>query len=205
MDRREFFRRGLGRVAEEAVQHVDKKIVERASRWIRPPFAIPELDFLLACTRCDACIKACPHEIIFSLAVKNGADVMDTPALDLLNKGCRLCDDWPCVNACEAQALKLPVMPDIEGTEVEAASGIEPAKFIPQPKLARLTVDTENCLPYQGPECGACASVCIVEGALEWQMERPLINQEKCTGCAMCREVCITEPKSIFIMKSAQV
>lgn len=198
MDRREFFRRGLGRVAEEAVQHVDKKIVERASRWIRPPFAIPELEFLLACTRCDACIKACPHKIVFPLAVQNGADVMNTPALDLLNKGCRLCEDWPCVNACEAKALKVPDVEDVKGdSETET-------RFIPQPKLAKLTVDTESCLPYKGPECGACASACIVEGALEWKIERPSINQEKCTGCAMCREVCITEPKSILIVKSTQ-
>ncbi len=200
MDRREFFRRGLGRVAEEAVQHVDKKMVERASRWIRPPFAIPELEFLLACTRCDACIKACPHNIIFPLAVNNGADVMNTPALDLLNKGCRLCEDWPCVTACEVGALKIPAIENAEDGEDASETGI-----VPQPRLAKLSIDTENCLPYQGPECGACASACIIDGALEWQMERPSINQEKCTGCAMCREVCITEPKSVLIMKSAQV
>ncbi len=205
MDRREFFRRGLGRVAEEAVQHVDKKVVERASRWIRPPFAVPELEFLLACTRCDACIKACPHDIIFPLAAGNGADVMNTPALDLLNKGCRLCEDWPCVTACEAHALKMPVA---DTDEAEIDSTVEPGAktgFSPQPRLAKLAIDTDNCLPYKGPECGACASACIIEGALEWQRERPSINQEKCTGCAMCREVCITEPKSVLIMKSAQV
>ncbi len=201
MDRREFFRRGLGRVAEEAVQHVDKKVVERASRWIRPPFAIAELEFLLACTRCDACIKACPHSIIFPLAAKNGADVMNTPALDLLNQGCRLCEDWPCVTACETKALQLPIIVDADD---ELGSENAP-RLLPQPKLAKITIDTESCLPYQGPECGACASACIIEGALEWQMEKPSINEDKCTGCAMCREVCITEPKSILIIKSAQV
>ncbi len=202
MDRREFFRRGLGRVAEEAVQHVDKKVVKRASRWIRPPFAISELEFLLACTRCDACIKACPHDIVFPLVASNGADVMNTPALDLLNKGCRLCEDWPCVTACEAQALKLPVAEDETDSDTDPAVKVD---LTHQPRLAKLTIDTENCLPYKGPECGACASACIIDGALEWQMERPSINQEKCTGCAMCREVCITEPKSVLIMKSAQV
>lgn len=202
MDRRDFFRRGLGRVAEEAVQHVDKKMVERASRWIRPPFAISELEFLLACTRCDACIKACPHDIVFPLAASNGADVMNTPALDLLNKGCRLCEDWPCVTACEAEALKLPVAEDETGSDIDPAVKLD---LTHQPRLAKLTIDTENCLPYKGPECGACASACIIDGALEWQMERPFINQDKCTGCAMCREACITEPKSVLIMKSAQV
>ncbi len=202
MDRRNFFRRGLGQVAKKAVQHVDTKVLERASRWIRPPFAIAELEFLLACTRCDACIKACPHDIIFPLTAKNGADVMNTPALDLLNKGCRLCEDWPCVEACETKALKIPVNDDVND---KTGSEVELTEFTPQPKLAKVTIDSESCLPYQGPECGVCASACTVEGALEWQMERPSINHEKCTGCAMCREVCITEPKSVLIMKSVQV
>ena len=56
-----------------------------------------------------ACIKACPHEIVFPLSPNNGAEVMNTPALDLLNKGCHLCEDWPCVNACETNALKIVV------------------------------------------------------------------------------------------------
>lgn len=194
MDRRDFFKKSFGRAAEKAVEVVDTKVAERASRWIRPPFAIPELEFLLACTRCDACITACPHGIVFPLSPNNGAEVMNTPALDLLNKGCRLCEDWPCVNACESNALMIPT--------VELDDQQENNTQAPQPKLAKIVVDESTCLPYQGPECGACASACIVEGALQWSMERPAINQELCTGCAMCREACITEPKSINILKN---
>ena len=198
MDRRDFFKKSFGRAAEKAVKVVDNKVAERASRWIRPPFAIPELEFLLACTRCDACIKACPHGIVFPLSPNNGAEVMNTPALDLLNKGCRLCEDWPCVTACETNALKIPAIASVENPD-DNQDEIPPA---PQPKLAKVVIDEASCLPYQGPECGACASACIVEGALQWSMERPTINQELCTGCAMCREVCITEPKSVNILKN---
>ena len=197
MDRRDFFRKSFGRAAEKAVEVVDNKVAERASRWIRPPFAIPELEFLLACTRCDACIKACPHEIVFPLSPGNGAEVMNTPALDLLNKGCRLCEDWPCVNACETRALLLPV---VESDNTDEHGDQQTARA-PQPKLARIVIDESVCLPYLGPECGACASACIVDGALQWSMEHPTINQELCTGCAMCREVCVTEPKSVLISK----
>ena len=194
MDRRDFFKKSFGRVAEKAVEVVDNKVAERASRWIRPPFAIPEIEFLLACTRCDACIKACPHEIVFPLSPNNGAEVMNTPALDLLNKGCHLCEDWPCVNACETNALKIPILDTDDNSDETLAA--------PQPKLAKVVIDEAACLPYMGPECGACASACIIEGALQWSMERPTINQELCTGCAMCREVCITEPKSVNILKN---
>ena len=188
MDRREFFRRSISRVAEKAVEKADNKIAARAVHWIRPPYAKTELEFLLSCTRCNDCIDACPYKIIFPLSAKNGADVMHTPALDLLNSGCHLCEDWPCVTACDANALSLP---DIQ---------LENDENFHLPRLAKAVVDTEICLPYKGPECGACAASCVVEGALVWEMERPSINLELCTGCAMCREHCITEPKAINIM-----
>ncbi len=112
-----------------------------------------------------------------------------TPALDLLNKGCHLCEDWPCVSACEANALLLPVQTDEEDRQISP----------PLPTLAKAVIDEKNCLPFSGPECGACISSCPVEGALKLDMAKPVINQGLCTGCGLCRENCITEPKSINI------
>lgn len=180
MDRRDFLRRGLGKVSEAAVEHADKKLAAKVN-WIRPPFALHELEFLLACTRCDACVTACPHEVIFKLAPRLGPEVVGTPALDLLNRACHLCEDWPCVTNCEAQALKLP--------EAE----------LHPPKLARAIINQQSCLPWLGPECGACRASCPVDQALIWDGERPLIQLEYCTGCALCRESCVTEPKAIDI------
>ena len=185
MDRRDFFRRGFGKATEAAVKVADKRVSDRAKHWIRPPYALPELDFLLACTRCNACIEACPHNVIFPLAARLGADVASTPALDLLTKGCHLCNDWPCVNACEPKALIL-AEPNEMG-EVEL------------PKFALAEINTNTCLPFTGPECGACAGSCIVEGALIFKNEKPRINAELCVGCGLCREVCIVEGKAINI------
>ncbi|MFK5914721.1 MAG: 4Fe-4S binding protein [Woeseiaceae bacterium] len=185
MDRRAFFRRGLGKVTEVAVKAVDKRASEKAKHWIRPPYAKTELDFLLSCTRCNACIEACPHNIIFPLAARLGADVVNTPALDLLKKGCSLCEGWPCVNACEANALVL--------------SEADEDGHINIPKFAAAEIDTDTCLPYSGPECGACGSACPIKGALIFERERPTINMEHCIGCALCRDVCIVEDKAINI------
>jgi ferredoxin-type protein NapG len=185
MDRREFFRNSARKLAEVAIDEIEARAAHRASRWIRPPYALEELEFLLQCTRCGDCIEACPHQVVFSLSARLGAQVVGTPALDLLNRGCHLCADWPCVAACEPGALKLP--------EVEANAAR------PLPKMASAAIDTGTCLPYSGPECGACRNSCPVPGALVWESERPRIEEEPCTGCALCREACIVEPKAVTI------
>ncbi len=195
MDRREFFTRSAGKVAQKVTQHAAEKARENAARWIRPPFAIEELDFLIACTRCGDCISACPYEIIFPLSSKLGAKVFNTPAMDLNNHACHLCEDWPCVQAC-AQACEKPVLkiPEINSEQKENTTSLKK----PLPKLANVFINIKTCLPYSGPECGAC-KVCPVEGAMIWDMEKPSINNDLCTGCALCREACIVEPKAIDV------
>lgn len=186
MKRRDFFRAGARKAAQITSRLVVEKIAWQADGWIRPPFAADELTFLLRCTRCDKCIEACPHGVLFNLPARLGPRVAGTPAMDLLKRGCRLCADWPCVGACEPDALRLP----------EHGEGTPPAP----PRLARVRIDRNTCLPYSGPECGACADSCPVPGALEWEDGlRPVINEGICTGCALCREACIMDPKAIEI------
>jgi NAD-dependent dihydropyrimidine dehydrogenase PreA subunit len=106
--------------------------------------------------------------------------------MDLLDRGCLMCADWPCVAACEPDALRLP--------DPGEGSPPSPAKF------AEVRIDTETCLPYLGPECGACADSCPIPGALAWEGGlRPVIDEEICTGCALCRQACILDPKAIKI------
>ncbi|HHJ12619.1 MAG TPA: 4Fe-4S dicluster domain-containing protein [Chromatiales bacterium] len=194
MDRRAFFRRALRKGGEQVVRHVERRVQRKAARWIRPPWAVPEVEFLLACTRCGACIEACPHGVVFPLPARLGAEVVATPALDLTTRGCHLCDDWPCVAACEPGALRFPTPPqEEEGGNEETAVPASP------PRLARATIDTERCLPWQGPECGACAAVCPVPDALQWDGPRPHIDGARCVGCALCRAACITDPPAVRI------
>lgn len=197
MKRRDFFKLGFQKAAGAVVEEAEARLQHRARQWIRPPFAISELDFLIKCSRCGDCTEACPHDVIFPLPAKFGLDVVSTPALDLMTKGCRLCADWPCVAACESGALLRPTMPEEDNTEGAMEDG---APACPeQPKLADVKIQTSLCLPYSGPECGACAHSCPVEGALLWDGPRPHIDPDTCTGCAMCREACITDPKAVSI------
>ena len=179
-ERRNFFKLGLRKTTQTAVKGADILAKQQAKHWIRPPYAMDELEFLLACTRCGACIAACPHQVIFNLPARRGAKIVNTPALDLLNKGCHLCSDWPCVQSCEPAALQLPETKEL-------------------PKLAIASIDQTNCLPYSGPECGACATSCQIPGALYWDGPKPRIDTNSCTGCALCRVACIVEPKAIEI------
>jgi ferredoxin-type protein NapG len=183
--RREFFRKALRKTGESIVNHVDAQARQRAAHWIRPPFALDELEFLLECTRCSDCFEACTYQVIFPLPARLGAQVVGTPAMDLLNQSCHLCTDWPCVSACEHNALKLPEISDEDSP--------------PLPTMAVAWIDTALCLPYSGPECGACAASCPVPDALVWDMGKPRINQTECTGCAQCREACIVDPKAIRV------
>lgn len=188
MDRRNFFRTAIAKVSEKAIEHADQKVARQAAHWVRPPFALPELEFLLTCTRCGDCSDACPYQVVFPLSARHGTQFAGTPALDLLNKGCHLCEDMPCVKSCSVGALKLPE--------------VEEGEALPAPKLARASIDTDTCLPYKGPECGACAGSCPVPGALVWDLQKPRIDPELCVGCGLCREACILDPKAITIASS---
>jgi len=205
MDRRGFFRSAIDKGRKTVVKAVDASVEKQASHWLRPPFAINELEFLLACTRCNDCVEACPHDVIFNLSTKVGIRAAGTPALDLINKGCHLCEDWPCVSVCSPNALTVPEYKTGSTDESEtatsetSASEMEEKHNTPTPKLARVTIDINACLPYNGPECGACIDSCPVDRALMLDMVRPIIDSALCSGCGLCREACITEPKAINI------
>lgn len=189
--RRSFFSSLIRETTDFALRVADAQVIEQETNWMRPPFALDESQFLMACTRCGACRGACPHGTIIILSDRRGLKVAGTPVLDLLNKACHLCADWRCVAACEPGALKLP--PHEEGRPP------------PLPRLADVRIHTQTCLPYSGPECGACASICPVPGALVWKQNKPSIDKQHCTGCGLCREACIVEPKAVQVRSQHKV
>lgn len=72
------------------------------------------------------------------------------------------------------------------------------------PPMASARIDESQCMPYSGPECGACRGSCPIPNTLVWHNEKPSINLDTCIGCGQCVQSCITSPKAITISQYQQ-
>jgi len=179
-DRRSLLRQTFGTWVDKAVQATEDRVAR--NRYYRPPGALPEIGFLAACTRCAACITACPAHAIVKVPT-DGGFAAGTPAIDPAVQPCIVCPDMPCVTACPTEAL---TPPEHGWRDV---------------KLGRLELVPERCITFSGTVCGACAEVCpIGEEALTMDLGgRPVIKVERCVGCGLCVRGCVTSPSSLVL------
>jgi len=187
IDRRGFFKNAFSeitkKIAEFSVETENRPVRKR--KYIRPPGAVEESVFLSRCTRCNECIKVCPH---FSIRGMD-SDVeygIGTPIIVPEITPCRLCPDLPCISACKDKAL-MPV-DDIKNVRIGAA-----------------LIDRINCLDYSGDgasPCQKCYKECpLKDYAIDLEDSRPVIRAEKCTGCGICGNVCaeIVSPSAVRV------
>jgi len=135
-----------------------------AKEPIRPPWSWNEQDFVAACTRCDACIGACPNGIIVR-------SVDGFPEVDFIRGECTFCAD--CVTACKPGAL------------VRAHAGSTPW-------LVKASI-TRSCLARNKTSCTACAGSCsrgAVRFASRGGASIPEIDKRACNGCGACIGFC---------------
>lgn len=130
---------------------------------VRPPGAIVESQFVELCTRCDACLTACPERII-----ARGAGGF--PILDVSSRGCTLCGD--CVTACQEGCLAAdgPLM-------VAAVAAVSAACLETTGTACRICAEHcgENALSFR-PQLGGRSAL--------------IIDAETCTGCGACVAPC---------------
>ncbi len=119
-----------------------------------------------ACTRCNACITACPEAILVI-----GAGGM--PAVDFGHGGggCTFCG--ACADACPASVFDLTRVPAWD---------------------LSVRIDAGACLPHRGVHCEACRDICP-EGAIRFAPRLgappvPDIDAERCTACGACSGIC---------------
>jgi ferredoxin-type protein NapF len=131
---------------------------------LRPPWALPESEFVDICTRCDQCISVCPEKIL-------GRGHAGFPQIDF-NKGeCTFCE--VCVTQCESAALQ---------------------KQLGQPAWQLKAVVNTACLTNQGVICSVCAEQCdpgAIRFVFQvGKVPSPEIKLDSCTGCGACYRPC---------------
>lgn len=131
---------------------------------LRPPWAPGEEEFVARCTRCDACVQACPTAIIVH---GDGG----YPVIDFSRGECSFCGE--CVDRCEPAALRR-----VEGREpwaLKAAAGA-------------------SCLAQQGVECRVCGECCersaIRFRPRLGGVALPELDAAACNGCGACVAPC---------------
>ncbi|MCG8428991.1 MAG: ferredoxin-type protein NapF [Chromatiales bacterium] len=133
---------------------------------LRPPWAIPELQFIDACDRCGDCVSACPQKII-------NPGPGQYPIVDFTHQGCDFCGE--CVQVCKPGALKS------DDLDVDQAWSVV-AQF------------EAGCLSLNGIVCRACSDICepraIRFSLMPGGKAEPQLESEECTGCGECLAVC---------------
>ncbi|MFT4703880.1 MAG: ferredoxin-type protein NapG [Bradymonadia bacterium] len=183
--KRDLLRLGRKRVQQSVALGAEYVLDNFADRFTprvqRPPGALPELEFLLACTRCGDCIRSCPVAAILTLDDGAGASA-GTPFLDVNKfRPCVACDDAPCMPACPTDALRVI---DIKDAVMGTAH-----------------VDREVCIEWLGGTCDRCIKACPYpdDALLVDEEGRPYIDPRHCIGCGMCVAVCPTSPIALSV------
>ncbi len=137
---------------------------EKKSILIRPPYNTDESLFLKHCHECDAaCVSVCETDIIKIADDK-------TPYLDFSLQGCTFCDE--CAIACnEYNVLNVEDMHNIN---------------------AHFDISVGACVAWDGVMCMSCKDPCIDRAIIFQGLFKPIIDENRCTGCGFCYNRCPT-------------
>jgi len=107
MDRKQFFSVAYKRLLKNCVDLVSDNKVLKALENLgvqkqRPPGAASEKEFQNLCTGCDACMIACPVNVIMIDDLQRRL-----PLIYPEEAPCIHCDGYPCIKACPTGALDL--------------------------------------------------------------------------------------------------
>ena len=112
--------------------------------------------------------------------------------VDARAQACRLCEDFPCVEACPTNALR----------------GIEGRSDV---RMGTAVIDEDLCIAFQGMRCEVCYRACplidqaisidyrLREGDAIHSLFAPVIDEEQCMGCGLCVERCVVDEPDVAI------
>ncbi len=186
MERRAFVKAMVAGAAVAATPGAARAATSAPSlRYLRPPGALAEDEFLSHCINCGQCGEACPNRCIKYFGLENGWDSIDTPYIVPREKGCILC--MKCGDVCPSGAIQ-PIAREFEAILDGVAMG-------------QARVDESLCLSFQGKTCGVCYRACpLPDVAITVGMlEQPHVT-DKCVGCGLCERSCIQMPQAIRVI-----
>jgi MauM/NapG family ferredoxin protein len=149
-------------------------------KLIRPPGAIPELEFKKQCIACGECIKACPTNALQPCMITDGFDRLYTPKI------------VPKIGGCEGKcALCGHVCP----TSAIRKLAIEDKPFV---KIGTAVLDRNRCIAWeQNKDCVVCDEVCPYNAIDAKELETtggvfkvPVVKEDLCMGCGICENNC---------------
>lgn len=154
-------------------------------RFLRPPGALPEEDFLQKCIRCGLCGDVCPNQCIRFFEIGSGHK-SGSPYIVPREQGCILC--MKCNHVCPSGALQ-PLSDDIVSIRKNVRMGVA-------------VLDTDLCYSYNDRVCGVCYRACPLqdEAIKIGSWETPILVQANCVGCGLCERICYHYPQAIKII-----
>ena len=162
---------------------------------VLPPGATGIEAFSAACTRCYACVDACPYGLIrVRFDTDRAAWQLFEPEVHYLDSelapDCGYCPEWcnACSQVCPAGAITPLSLADKQCRQIGVAKVIR-----------------EACLAWEdGEDCSVCQEVCPYQ-AITLKIEPdgralPIVDEDICRGCGACFSNCPAQRKGKAII-----
>ncbi|MEP6757219.1 MAG: 4Fe-4S dicluster domain-containing protein [Chthonomonadales bacterium] len=183
----------------------------RNNKAMRPPGALPEKEFLSACTRCAECMKVCPTNALQPALFETGLEGIWTPML------------VPSVGPC---AEKCTSCGDVCPTHAIRPFSWQDKRY--KIKMGLANVNQSTCVAWNGGrDCVVCAEVCPYSAVVfrdKWddglqkdpsrpisdpgnkgKLKRvPTVDEKLCTGCGLCEYHCPVLPDHSIVVYTFQ-
>lgn len=158
----------------------------RNNRLIRPPGALPEEEFVSVCTGCGECLKVCPNNALQSTLLEAGLAGLYTPRLvpriGYCEEFCNFCG-----RVCPTEAIH-PIT-------------LEEKRML---QMGVAHIDKRRCIAWDTEKiCLVCNEQCSYHAIVGDEKKRPMVKEERCTGCGICENKCPVEGEAAIVVYSS--
>jgi len=158
------------------------------NRLIRPPGSLPEEEFVYTCTGCGQCLKVCPNNALQSTLLEAGLAGLYTPRLVPRIGYCEEMCNF-CGQVCPTEAIRHITMEEKRLIQVGVAH-----------------VDKTRCIAWDTDKiCLVCNEQCSYQAIIGDDKKRPIVKEEKCTGCGICENKCPVDGEAAIIVHASGV